>query len=164
MSMNSERIDQRQRHDGDQVMKLVGYSMYALLGMAAATSLLFAPGELLIAVVGMVPTAVALFWDQSPGRRTAQCVAAMNFAGVSAIMALAWDNGGSLAAATELLTNVYVWLVMLLGAAMGWMIVWLARMVASRVVIGVINHQVAQLKEQQNELVKAWGRKVLEDK
>jgi hypothetical protein len=163
MSLNSEPVERRPRNDGDQIMKLAGYSIYALLGMAATTSLLFAPGELLIAVVGMVPAAVALFWDRSPGRRTAQCVAAMNFAGVSAIMALAWDNGGSLAAAAELLTNAYVWLVMLLGAAMGWVIVWLARMVAARVVIGVIGHQVAQLKEQQNELVKAWGRRVLDE-
>ena len=161
--MSLDRMRQPSRHGGDPIMRTAAMGFYAMLGLTALTSLLFAPGELMIAVVGMIPAGVAIFYDQTPGRRTAHCVTAMNFAGLSAVMALAWNNGGTLAAAAELLTNVYVWLVILLGAAMGWIIVWLGRLVAARVVIGIIDRQVAQLKEQQAQMVGEWGRRVLEE-
>jgi hypothetical protein len=161
--MSIEPIRQPSRHGGDPIMRIATMGICAMLGLTALTSLLFAPGELLIAVVGMVPAGGAIFYDQTPGRRTAQSVTAMNFAGVSAVMELAWNNGGTLDAAGELLTNVYVWVVILLGAGMGWIIVWLGRLVAARVVIGLIDRQVAQLKEQQNQLVRDWGRRVLEE-
>lgn len=161
--MSSEHIRPAPRHGDDQILRIAAIAAYALLGVVAVCSLLFAPGELLIAVVGMIPSGAAIFYDRTLGRHTAQCVTAMNFAGVSAIMALAWNDGGTLAAALNLLTNVYVWLVILLGAGLGWIIVWLGRLVAIRVVTGVIGHQVIQLKEQQNQLVRDWGRKILEE-
>jgi hypothetical protein len=96
--MSIEPIRQPSRHGGDPIMRTATMGICAMLGLTALTSLLFAPGELLIAVVRM-----------------------------------------------------------------GWIIVWPGRLVAARVVIGLIDRQVAQLKEQQNQLVRDWGRRVLEE-
>lgn len=129
-----------------------------------ALGVFFAPGELLIATFGMVPTMVAAFVDHSPRRMITQCVGTMNFAGVSTVMALAWTHGGSLGVAINLLVDPYSWLVMLVGAGVGWTLIWAGRVVAARVVAHLVDRQVGQLRDYQTKLVSDWGRKVLDEK
>ena len=64
--MSIERMRQPTRHGGDPIMRTAAMGFYAMLGLTALTSLLFAPGELMIAVVGMIPAGVAIFYDQTP--------------------------------------------------------------------------------------------------
>lgn len=135
-----------------------------LVCVLIALAAFFAPGELMIAVFGMIPTAAAAFADTAPRRPLTQCVGAMNFAGVSAVMALAWNAGGSVNAALGLLIDPYSWLVMLVGAAVGWSLTWAGRVVASRIVAHMVDRQVRQLRDYQTKLVSDWGRRVLEDK
>ncbi len=135
-----------------------------LICSVIALTAFFAPGELLIIVGGMVPTMAAALIDQSPRRMVTQCVGAMNFAGVSAVMALAWNNGGTLDAALTLLSDPYAWLLMLVGAAVGWSLTWAGRAVAARVVAHMVDRQVRQLRDVQAKLVTDWGRHVLEEK
>lgn len=129
-----------------------------------ALTAFFAPGELLIIAGGMVPTMAAAFVDQTPRRMITQCVGAMNFAGVSAVMALAWNDGGSLDAAVALLSDPYAWLVMLVGAGAGWSLTWAGRAVAARIVAHMVDRQVRQLRDYQAKLVTDWGRHVLDEK
>ena len=132
----------------------------ALIALAA----FFAPGELMIAVFGMIPTMAAAFVDHTPRRLITQCVGAMNFAGVAAVMALAWNDGGTVGAAANLLLDPYSWLVMLVGAAVGWSLTWAGRVVAARIVAHLVDRQVRQLRDYQTKLVSEWGRRVLEKK
>lgn len=129
-----------------------------------AMAAIFAPGELIIAVFGMIPTAAAAFVDTSPRRSITQCVGAMNFAGVSAVMALTWNAGGTIDAALGLLVDPYSWLVMLVGAAVGWSLSWAGRVVAARLVAHIVDRQVGQLRDYQAKLVADWGRHVLDEK
>lgn len=141
-------------------IKMAAISLTVCIFVALA--IFFAPGELIIAVFGMIPTAAAAFVDTSPHRSITQCVAAMNFAGVSAVMALAWNEGGSIDAAMGLLVDPYSWLVMLVGAAVGWSLTWAGRLVAGRLVAHLVDHQVQQLRDYQAKLVADWGRHVLD--
>lgn len=131
----------------------------ALVGLGV----LFATGEMLIAVFGMIPTAAAAFADTTPRRLLTQCVGAMNFAGVSAVMALAWNDGGTINAAVNLLLDPYSWLVMLVGAAVGWSLTWAGRVVAARMIAHLVDRQVQQLRDYQAKLVADWGRRVLDE-
>lgn len=139
---------------------LIGVLICAVI----ALGVFFAPGELLIATFGMIPTMVAAFVDHTPRRLITQCVGAMNFAGVSTVMALAWTEGGTVGVAINLLVDPYSWLVMLVGAAVGWTLTWAGRIVAARVVAHLVDRQVRQLRDYQTTLVADWGRKVLDEK
>ncbi len=161
MSTEQIRTDTGTAHRGGGLTVksvFVAAMVCALIALAG----FFAPAELMIATCGMVPTMVAAFVDHTPRRLITQCVGAMNFAGVSAVMALAWNDGGTIGAAVTLLTDPYSWLVMLVGAAVGWSLSWAGRVAAARIVAHLVDRQVQQLRDYQTKFVAEWGRRVLE--
>jgi len=110
-----------------------------------------------IVVVGMIPTAVALFVDRDPHKTAAICVAGLNFAGVGPFIAVLWKGPDSLYHSMAILGDVYTWLAMYGAAALGWLLYLALPPLAASILRIRAAQQVAGLKAQQAKLREAWA-------
>lgn len=143
--------------------KALGMPLVATLGILAAILMVFALPAFLMAAVGLLPSLLAIATDDTPRRQASRCVFAMNLAGVIPIAAIAAQSGNELSAATNMLTNVYIWLAMYGAAACGWGLLWLGPILAEGVVQHLVERETRRLQKRHADLVSEWGRGVLED-
>lgn len=108
-------------------------------------------------LLGMIPTAVALFVDRSPGKSAGICVLGLNFAGVAPFIAILWHGPNTLTHSLSMLGDVYAWFIMYGAAALGWLLsMGLPPVVASFLRIAAAQ-QIAALRAQQAKLRDEWG-------
>lgn len=131
-------------------------------GMVTAAWIAFALPAFLVSVVGLLPTVVSLATDRTPGLRASWCVAVTNIAGLLPIIAKSFMGDNDLAAATELLVDPINWLVMYVGAGMGWVLLWIGPVIAEVFVTQKEGSEARRLQEDQKKLIAEWGRKVLD--
>ncbi|HLF58701.1 MAG TPA: hypothetical protein VI732_03640 [Alphaproteobacteria bacterium] len=122
-----------------------------------AVSMVVALPTVPIVLLGMIPTAVALFVDRSPHKSAAICVAGLNFAGVAPFVAILWRGPNTLYHSISMLGDVYTWLAMYGAAAIGWILnLGLQPLAASMLRIRGAQ-QIASLRAQQAKLREDWG-------
>ena len=132
------------------------------VGLVTALLVVFALPAFLVSMVGLLPTAVSLFTDRTPGHRATWCVAITNIAGLLPIIAKSFKGDNDLAAAIELLVDPINWLVMYVGAAMGWVLLWIGPVIAEVFVTQKAASEARSLQESPGKLIAEWGRKVLD--
>jgi len=132
------------------------------VGLVTALLVVFALPAFLVSMVGLLPTAVSLFTDRTPGHRATWCVAITNIAGLLPIIAKSFKGDNDLAATIELLVDPINWLVMYVGAAMGWVLLWIGPVIAEVFVTQKAASEARSLQESQGKLIAEWGRKVLD--
>src|SRR5690606_21486032 len=96
---------------------LTAKSLVTAFALAVAVILLMP--TTLIVVVGMLPTAVAAFVDNSRERLAGLTLGCMNFAGVMMPLMELWKTGHTVDIAVSILVQPYMLLVMYGGAAIG---------------------------------------------
>ncbi len=145
------RVRPGTRRRGSMHMLVLAFSFVAI-GL-----LVFAPSALVVYFVGMTPTAVAILIDRDPQKNAAISVAAMNFAGVSPYLAQFIFGNASFSRALELVSDVFVLVVIFGAAAAGWvLIIILPPMIA--VVLAVMSESKIQtLRKEQRKLIEEWG-------
>ncbi len=110
-----------------------------------------------IVLLGMIPTAVAMVVDRTPGKTAAICVAGLNFAGIAPFVATLWKGTNTLTHSLAILTDVYSWLAMYGAAALGWLLAMaLPPMVGSFLRLRAAQ-RVAALRDVQAGLRAEWG-------
>lgn len=136
------------------------HSLALVFSVVAIGLLVTAPSALIILFVGMAPTAVAIFIDRDPQKFASISVAAMNFAGLSPTLVDFVLGAASFSRALELVSNVFVLVVIYGAAAVGWVLV-LALPPAAAIVLGVItDSRIQALRKEQRRLIEVWGEDV----
>ncbi len=132
------------------------------VGLVTALLVAFALPAFLVSLVGLLPTVVSVATDRTPGLRASWCVAITNIAGLLPIIAKSFKGDNDLAAAIELLVDPINWLVMYVGAGMGWVLLWIGPVIAEVFVTQKAASEARGLQESQGKLIAEWGRKVLD--
>lgn len=153
-----EAIARRAARRQAQRRPSAGTSPWLVLMMGfVIMAFLFALPSVPILLLGMLPTAVAVLIDRSPGKTAALCVAGLNFAGVAPFIAALWSGPNTLGQSFTIMANLYTWLIMYGAAALGWLLY-----LASPPVVGSFlqihaAQRVASLRATQARLREEWG-------
>ena len=124
--------------------------------------MVFAAPALIVFFVGMAPTAVAMFIDRDPQKHASVSVAAMNFAGVSpSLVDFLWGTA-SFSRAIELVSDVFVLVVIYGAAAAGWVLIMLLPPVTAIVLRVTSESRIQTFRKQQRQLVEDWGEALTE--
>jgi len=126
----------------------------------AVILLVFAAPALIVYLVGMAPTAVAIFIDRDPRKHASVSVAAMNFAGVSFYLVDFLAGTASFSRALELVSDVFVLAVIYGAAAGGWIMIMAMPPVTAVVLTALAESRIQTLRKEQRELVDNWGEGV----
>jgi hypothetical protein len=142
------------RRGGSQALGLIvtGVLMLALSIAAAPIAVLL--------VAGMIPTLVAYIVDQTPWRTLTLTVGPLNLAGTAPYCLLLWSGANTIQALGQYLSNVWVWLVMYLAAAIGWLLHLGMPLVVRFVLERALDRRKGRLLQLQSDLRKDWGAAV----
>lgn len=138
-------------------------SKFRILFYIAGTILLVAVLSFaaVLFMLGMLPSFVANYADNSKDRNPFYIVAACNFSGVMPYIAQLFRNGEITSdAVNNLLFDPTVWLVMYSAAAFGWFLVWFFPRAVHYVLNLVQDTAVNGLRERQQQIVDEWGLEV----
>lgn len=133
---------------GRLVLYIIGFvSLIVLLSFAAV-----------LFVLGMLPTFVASYVDNTKERNNFRVVAACNFSGVLPSLMRLFRNGEITSdAVNAMLFSPNVWLVMYGAAAFGWALVWFFPQAVHFVLNMIQDSSVRTLNEKQQSIVDEWG-------
>lgn len=128
-----------------------------MLSAAGAMLAIFALPVFLIVFGGMLPTMVAYFLDEQPGRYLFRAVAAMNLAGVVPFLEVLWRRDDGLSAALEKVGDLNTWFVMYGAAGAAWLLVYLLPSFIIVVQDALLGARLARLEAARQTLVDEWG-------
>jgi hypothetical protein len=135
-----------------------------LAGIVLATALVVLAAVALpvavLLVVGMVPSIVAYIIDQTPRRTLTLTVGPLNLAGTAPFCIQLWFGVDTMHAMVQYMTSVWVWLVMYLAAAAGWLLHLGMPMIVHFLLERAIDGRKAKLLQIQNRLRAEWGDEV----
>ena len=114
----------------------------------------------MILVVGMLPTAVAIFVDNSRERLAGLTVGCMNLAGVALPVMTLWQAGHSVESAMHILMEPYMLLLMYGGAALGLVLYVNTPLMVSGLLRKQAAFRLKSLERQRNDLREEWGPEV----
>ncbi len=109
---------------------------------------------------GMLPSLVAFIIDRTPQKSATFCVAGMNFCGVFGFLLDLWGGDHSVSGTFNMLTDVYVLLIMYSTAGFGWLVFHIVPPLVSSILTVVAQRRVAQLRSTQRHLIEEWGEDV----
>ena len=133
-----------------------------VLGLGFIGMAVFAAPTCVLLVFGMVPSVVAYVVDRGKRPMQAFTIAPLNLAGVMPYLLQLWASPGNaqMVVVVNLLTNVYVWLVIYLAAAAGWLIYLGMPRVVVLILQSSLERRKRKLKELQSKLKADWGPQV----
>lgn len=116
----------------------------------------------ILVVAGMIPTALSYSVDRERGKLTSSTIGAMNFAALTPVLLRLWSNGQTLENALKMVTNPLIWILVLLGAMVGWVMA----QVVPPLVVGLIatrdRRLLHKIRDRQKALIDEWGQAVSE--
>jgi hypothetical protein len=130
-----------------------------LLWLLLPVALILLPTTLVL-LPAMVPTLVARVVDPGPGRHLTITVGSLNFAGSLWFVRDIWSAGQTFAAVGPTLSDMMGWLAALLGAGVGWTLLWIMPVIARRIAETKSGLRLARVRKRQEELVEQWGEPV----
>ena len=111
-------------------------------------------------VVGMTPSIVAYIVDQTPRRTLTLTVAPLNLAGTAPYCMQLWFGVDTMHALGSFIGDVWVWLVMYLAAAFGWLLYLGMPVIVHFLLERSIDRRKARLVQIQKKLRAEWGEEV----
>ncbi len=120
--------------------------------MLMATTMVF--------VVGMVPTAVAIFSDTSKHRTSGLTVGPLNFVGVLPVILELWSRGHTVDIALQVISDPFMLLYMYGSAAIGAFIFVNMPPIISIFLKSQAKRRVKSIEKEQDALIQYWGPKV----
>jgi hypothetical protein len=128
-----------------------------ILGVIIAMGAVAILPTTLIIVVGMVPTAVAYFVDNSRDRTLGPTVCFLNFAGVLPALLRLWEENHIIDSAIYILSKPTVILIMLLPAALGWLLYAYTPIFIGGILRRKAELRIKSLEKEQEKLIANWG-------
>jgi hypothetical protein len=111
-------------------------------------------------VLGMVPSIVAYIIDQTPRRTLTLTVGPLNLAGTIPYCMQLWFGTDTMHALAPYLTSVWVWLVMYVAAAIGWLLHLGMPVIVHFLLERSIDRRKNRLAQIQKRLRAEWGDEV----
>jgi hypothetical protein len=108
-------------------------------------------------VVGMVPTIVAYIIDQTPRRTLTLTVGPLNLAGTVPYCFQLWFGVDTMHSLGLYMTSVWVWLVMYVAAAIGWLLHLGMPVIVHFLLERSLDRRKARLVQTQKKLRTEWG-------
>jgi hypothetical protein len=133
-----------------------------LLAVPFLGLLFLSPPTLMVAVFGLLPAIVVWTVDRSVDKAAAYSVGCLNLTGVLPYLLPVWSAGDGIGAAMEILTDAIALAVMYGGAACGWMLFLSLPPAVGAVRKVIAERRIAELKADQERLIKQWSGKVAE--
>ncbi len=131
------------------------FSMMMVL-FVVVVSLLMLPTTIIL-IIGLIPTFVAAFTDQTKERTAMVTVGAMNFVGVLPALIKLWQDGHFVENALYLISQPLILLFMYGGAAAGAIIYFNTPPLVARFLKKKYANRLARIEKRQKELVAHWG-------
>lgn len=131
----------------------------SIMLLSAAGIVLLNVGFIFV-MLGLLPTVVAYFIDDTPGRNLYKTVRATNLAGIIPIIApvIGHEYIGTILQQT--MADPMVWLRVYGAAAAGWILIWVCRWLAYGVQMTTSEARIRILERTQKELVEEWGEDI----
>jgi hypothetical protein len=111
-------------------------------------------------LVGMLAPIVAYVVDQTPRRTLTLTVGPLNLAGTAPYCLQLWFGIDTMRALGSFLGNVWIWLVMYLAAALGWLLFLGMPVIVHYLLERSIDRRKARLQQIQKKLRADWGDQV----
>ncbi len=136
-----------------------GLNMRKILLTLALIALIAAiiPGIVVVAIIGMLPSFVALLVDRSPQKYQALCVGGMNWCGVFPYVLDVFASANSFDAAKSVLSSPIAFLVMWGCAAFGYLIFTVVPPLVGTFLTVMAQRRIAMLRATQRRLIEEWG-------
>ncbi|MEI8394329.1 MAG: hypothetical protein WCF85_06300 [Rhodospirillaceae bacterium] len=158
----SSRIDPRTRRATKPGGSNSSGGMVTFLVLMTPAAL-FALPTTLLAVVGLIPTAVAYLVDRDPDKLAPITVGALNICGILPFVMGMWKHGHTMSESLRLLGDPFTWLVIYGAAALGWGFYFLVPPMIANFEIMRAESRIMALHEAKRELVVEWGPEVAFD-
>lgn len=149
----SAEDDERKRHEKGRMTIVWFILLFVLLVIISLPTVM-------VVFFGLLPTIVAYIVDNTEHKYTTACVGGMNFCGVFPYLLDLWMTSHTIDYAKELMTDVFVLLVMYGSAAFGWMIFVSIPPVVLAVLNVIAQRRVTTLRNNQIKIIEEWGREV----
>jgi MFS family permease len=144
------RAGRRRGGGGDTLMLAVSGGAVLFLGIMALP-------VCILLLAGMAPTIVAYIVDQTPRRTLTLTVGPLNLTGTAPYCLQLWFGADTLHALGAYLTDVYIWLVMYLAAAIGWLLHLGMPLIVRLILEQSIERRKNKLLQIQKRLRAEWG-------
>jgi hypothetical protein len=132
-------------------------TLAAVAGIAAA---IWSWSVFLFLAFALLPSVAAVLVDSTRLRHIAVCVISFNSIGLIPFVYRFWSAPNAYGVGLQLMTDVYVWLIIYSAAALGWLFYQSFPFIFSQVAMLTRKQKVARMRDRQRELVKEWGKKV----
>jgi hypothetical protein len=114
----------------------------------------------ILLIVGMLPTIVVYFVDNSQSRSLFHTVMACNLSGVLPFVGELWAGGNETSMVGMMLSDMQRLLIMYLSAALGWTLMYICPIAARFMISGINQHNIQKLRNRQKLLRDEWGQEV----
>jgi hypothetical protein len=114
----------------------------------------------LVLAFALLPTACAFMIDRSTTRSATVCVGALNVAGTWPFLLMLWTRGHTVVNAMQIIFDPFAWLIIYCSAAVGWLLYMSFPSLVAGSMSLFAGRRVAQLRQQQKQLVAEWGSEV----
>ena len=113
-------------------------------------------------MLAMVPTLVAYFVDNHPGLPLFKTVGACNIATLLPVIEPMLDAivHSEAIKPVELMSNPMNWLIVYGGAALGWALVFLCKIIGSFIMTIIYEYRIVSLERTQKKLIEEWGQNI----
>ncbi len=115
---------------------------------------------LIIFIVGMLPTGVARICDRTVQKYATLCVGGLNICGVFPYIIELWVDNHSVAAAMNIISDLFALLVMYSSASIGWLMFIAVPPVVSTFLDVLAQRRVNSLRSKQHNISEEWGADV----
>jgi len=152
-------ITKSRKRQGPQQGGRRGASAFSFLVLGAM--MVFMPAMTALLLVGMLPTLVVLFVDNSPEKGSRlSAMFAFNASGVLPYAISLWEKGLQMQAVVETLGDVVAWTIMYGAAGAGAMSLWLGPVVVAATRQIMNYDRVTEIERERAALIAEWGEDV----
>ncbi|MDI9349557.1 MAG: hypothetical protein QM537_06110 [Candidatus Symbiobacter sp.] len=123
----------------------------------------FALPTLLLVGLAMLPTLAAYLSDQRREKYATLCVGGFNFAATVPYIMRLWSHGVGVSGLHVILSNIWMWLVIYLVAALGWLVYWAVPGLIVQVSKWHNQRALLAMQLRQEELLKDWGNALIDN-
>ena len=118
---------------------------------------IFALPSLILLLVAALPTFGALISDRRPEKYAATCVGGFSLAATLPYLFNLWSFGGGMKPMIDLLSNVWMYLIIYLAAAVGWGVFYGLPLLMMRISTWHSEGQYQDLQKRKAEIIQEWG-------
>lgn len=122
-----------------------------------------APPTMIILTVGMIPSVVATFINPSRVKGSIASMTALNLAGVLPVVGFLWQRGHTIDQALNLLTDIFMWLLMFGGAGIATFLLWGVPLVVQAFYEVQAGQLIKRLERRRTKLIEEWGGQIIDD-